>query len=171
MIIETARLKLIACDIEILKSAIQGNAFLSEKLNVTVQDAWSEFGTGALQYALDRLLESEDEKYWWTYFIIHKQDNLLIGGGGYKGKPTAEGMVELGYEITSNYRNSGYATEMSRGLIAHAFTNNLVKLIIAYTLAEENASTKVLQKCGFKKVQEINDPEDGLIWQWELKKA
>ena len=78
----------------------------------------------------------------------------MIGGGGYKGKPTAEGMVELGYEITSNYRNNGYATEMARGLIAHAFTNNMVKSIIAHTLAEENASTKVLQKCGFKKVQE-----------------
>jgi len=62
MIIETENLKLIPCDTEILKSAIQGNAFISEKLNVTVHENWTEFGVGALQYSLDRLLESEDEK-------------------------------------------------------------------------------------------------------------
>jgi ribosomal-protein-alanine N-acetyltransferase len=39
-----------------------------------------------------------------------------------------------------------------------------VKNIIAHTLGEENASTKVLTKCGFRKVEEINDPEDGVIW-------
>jgi len=27
-----------------------------------------------------------------------------------------------------------------------------------------------LQKCGFKKVEEITDPDDGLIWKWELKR-
>lgn len=168
--IETKNLKLIPCDTEILKSAIQGNKFIAEKLNVKVQDNWTEFGVGALHYSLDKLLESEEEKYWWTYFPIHKQDNKLIGSGGYKGKPATDGTVELGYEIAPAYRNRGLATEMTRGLIENAFKDDKVKSIIAHTLGQENASTKVLQKCGFEKVQEINDPDDGLIWRWELKK-
>jgi RimJ/RimL family protein N-acetyltransferase len=170
MIIETEKLKLISCDTEILNAAIQGNEILAKKLNANVQDNWTEFGVGALQYSLDRLSESEDEKDWWTYLPIYKQDNKLIGSGGYKGKPTNEGTVELGYEIAPDYRNRGLATEMTKGLIENAFKDERVKTIIAHTLGQDNASTKVLQKCGFKKVEEINDPDDGLIWKWELKR-
>ena len=160
MAIETKNLKLIPCDIEILKSAIQGNECIATKLNVTVQDDWTEFGVDALQYSLDRLAESEEEKDWWTYFPIHKQDNTLLGNGGYKGKPTTDGTVELGYEIAPVYRNRGLATEMTKGLIENAFMDKRVKLIIAHTLGRENPSTKVLQKCGFVKTEEINDPDD-----------
>ena len=170
MTIETKNLKLIPCDIEILKSAIQGNEILAKKINVTVQDNWTEFGVGALQFSLDRLTESEEEKNWWTYFPIHRQDNKLIGSGGFKGKPTIDGTVELGYEIAPSYRNHGLATEMTNGLIENAFKDERVKSIIAHTLGQDNPSTKVLQKCGFEKVGEINDLDDGLIWKWELKK-
>ncbi|MBP0904077.1 GNAT family N-acetyltransferase [Mariniflexile gromovii] len=167
--IETQNLKLIPCDTEILKSAIQGNEAIAAKLNVIVQNNWTEFGISALQYSLDRLIESEEEKNWWTYFPIYKQDNKLIGSGGYKGKPTIEGTVEIGYEITPDYRNRGIATEMTKGLIQNAFNDSRVKLIIAHTLGFENPSTKVLLKCGFTKTQKINDPNDGVIWKWELK--
>jgi RimJ/RimL family protein N-acetyltransferase len=170
MIIETKNLKLIPCDTEILKSAIEGNEILARKINVTVQDNWTEFGVGALQYSFDKLTESEEENNWWTYFPVHKQDNKLIGSGGYKGKPATDGTVELGYEIAPEYRNRGIATEMTKGLIENAFRDERVKSIIAHTLGQDNPSTKVLQKCGFKKVEEINDPDDGLIWKWELKR-
>ena len=161
---------LISCNAEILRSAIQGNAILAQKINATVYDGWTEFGVQALQYALDRLIESEEEKNWWTYFPIHRHDNTLIGSGGYKGKPTPGGTVELGYEIASGYRNRGLATEMTNGLIKNAFRDERVKTIIAHTLGQESPSTKVLQKCGFAKVEKINDPDDGLIWKWELKR-
>lgn len=170
MTIETKNLKLIPCDTEILKAAIQGNEILAKKIQVTVQENWTEFGITALQYALDRLRESEEDKNWWTYFPIHRQDNKLIGSGGYKGKPSIDGSVELGYEIEPAYRNRGLATEMAKGLIENAFRDGRVKSVVAHTLGEENHSTKVLKKCGFEKVEEIDDPEDGLIWKWELKR-
>lgn len=170
MTIETKNLQLIPCDTEILIAAIQGEEILAKKINVTVQDNWTEFGVAALQYSLDRLTDSEDEKNWWTYFPIHKHDNKLIGSGGYKGKPTNDGTVELGYEIAPGYRNRGLATEMTKGLIENALKDTRVKSIIAHTLGQDNPSTSVLQKCGFKKVEEMNDPNDGLIWKWELKR-
>ncbi|MFT3846174.1 MAG: GNAT family N-acetyltransferase [Lacibacter sp.] len=170
MTIETKNLQLIPCDTEILTAAILGDEILAKKINVTVQDNWTEFGVAALQYSLDRLTDSEDEKNWWTYFPIHKLDNKLIGSGGYKGKPTNDGTVELGYEIAPGYRNRGLATEMTNGFIENAFKDTRVKSIIAHTLGQDNPSTRVLQKCGFKKVEEMNDPDDGLIWKWELKR-
>jgi RimJ/RimL family protein N-acetyltransferase len=170
MTIETENLKLIPCDPEILKSAIAGDAMIANHLKVTVQENWTEFGVPALQYSLDRLSENEDESTWWTYLPIHKQDNKLIGSGGYKGKPTPDGTVEIGYEIAPDYRNRGLATEMTRGLLENAFKDERVKSIIAHTLGHENPSTRVLRKCGFEKVAEINDPDDGPIWKWELKR-
>jgi ribosomal-protein-alanine N-acetyltransferase len=170
MVIETTHLKLIRCDTDILKSAIAGNDMLSKKLNVTVPDDWTEFGVRALKYSLDKLTEGGEESNWWTYFPVYRQDNKLIGSGGYKGKPAADGTVEIGYEIAPAYRNRGLATEMAKGLIENAFRDERVKTVIAHTLARENPSTKVLQKCGFEKVKEIDDPGEGKIWKWELQR-
>ncbi|WP_224997118.1 GNAT family N-acetyltransferase [Cesiribacter sp. SM1] len=170
MTVETRNLRIIPCTPEILEAAIAGNKSLAKKLGVTVPEIWTEFGIGALQYAFDKLSEDEDERGWWTYFPIHKQDNKLIGSGGYKGKPTAGGTVEIGYEIATDYRNRGLAKELAVALIENAFKDKRVKSIIAHTLAEENPSTRVLTKSNFEKVEVINDPDDGLIWKWELKK-
>ncbi len=171
MIIETARLRIISCDIPLLKSAIAGNQQLAVALNASVHDNWTEFGEGALKYSLHRLLENEEDAGWWTYLPVHKKDNRLIGSGGYKGRPSEDGSVELGYEISPAYRNQGLATEMAKGLIEHACRNPGVARIIAHTLGEVNPSTQVLRKCGFEKVQEIKDPEEGLIWKWVLEPA
>ncbi|MGD9897909.1 MAG: GNAT family N-acetyltransferase [Calditrichaceae bacterium] len=168
--IETKNLNLIPCNSEILKNAIDGNEKLAKFLGVNIADNWTEFGVAALKYSLDRLAESPEDDGWWTYFPIHKQDNMLIGSGGYKGRPTETGTVELGYEIAPDYRNNGLATEMTEGLISNAFADKRVKVIVAHTLGEVNASIKVLTKCRFEKVEEINDPDDGLIWKWELKR-
>lgn len=170
MIIETKNLKLIPCDTEILKSAIAGNEDLAKKINAAVQENWTEFGVVALRYSHDKLAESEGEKNWWTYFPVYKQENKLIGSGGYKGSPAMDGTVEIGYEIAPQYRNRGLATEMTMGLIENAFRDGRVKSIIAHTLGMENPSTKVLRKCGFERAGEIQDPDDGMIWKWELKK-
>jgi hypothetical protein len=59
---------------------------------------------------------------------------------------------------------------MTMGLVENAFRNDNVKSIIAHTLGQENPSTKVLTKCGFDKIEEINDPDEGIIWKWELKR-
>jgi RimJ/RimL family protein N-acetyltransferase len=42
-----------------------------------------------------------------------------------------------------------------------------VTTVIAHTLAEPNASTRVLANLGFEHTQTIEDPEDGTIWRWE----
>lgn len=170
MKIETRNLYLIPCDTEILASAIKGDKFLAKKICASIPENWTEFGVGALQYSLDKLAASDEEKNWWTYLPIHKQDNILIGIGGYQGKPTNNGTVEIGYEIALNYRNRGFATEFTNGLIDFALRDERVKSILAHTLGHINPSTRVLQKCGFEKIEEIEDPVDGLLWKWELKK-
>ncbi|MFN8265137.1 MAG: GNAT family N-acetyltransferase [Chitinophagaceae bacterium] len=170
MTIETPTLILIPGTKELFTCAIAGDDQLSAQLGFHVAANWTEFGNGPLEYALHRITEHPEEKGWWTYFPVHKADRLLIGSCGYKGPFSEEGTVEIGYEVSPSYRNKGLATEIANGLIKHAFSFSQVKSVLAHTLAEENASVHILRKCGFVKTAEINDPEDGVIWRWELQK-
>jgi len=46
-----------------------------------------------------------------------------------------------------------------------------VRTIRAHTLPQRNASTRILEKCGFRQTGEIDHPTDGLIWRWEKQAA
>lgn len=168
--IETSRLVIIPCGKEILKKALEGNGLLEKHLNISVPANWTEFGKGIFEFALNKIITDESEDGWWTYFPILKEGNVLIGTGGYKGKPSEKGVVEIGYEISPAYRKRGLATEFAEALIIQAYSNSEVKIIIAHTLAEGNASGKILMKLGFTNTGEFNDPDDGPIWRWELRK-
>lgn len=57
-----------------------------------------------------------------------------------------------------------------RALIDYAFGLDDVLMVRAHTCPEPNASTRVLTKCGFQKVGEFVDPEDGFVWRWDLER-
>jgi len=62
----------------------------------------------------------------------------------------------------------GIATAVVRELVERARRAGL-RVVTAHTLAEENASTKVLQRCGFTRTAELIDPDEGPVWRWELQ--
>lgn len=160
-------MKIISGNIHLLEAAVDGNSYLEKILKVTVPPIWSEFGIDEMKFSLTKILSDSAEKNWWAYFVILKEENKLIGTCGYKGKPGPQGIVEIGYEIIKEYRNRGLATETAQALIDNAFTDPRVKTVMAHTLPEANASTKVLSKIGFVKIDEIYFPEDGFIWEWK----
>jgi RimJ/RimL family protein N-acetyltransferase len=170
MKLQTKHLELIACNREILAEALKSNEHLGDYLNIEVPENWSEFGNSALNYALAQINAGDSQVGWWTYLPIHKADNKLIGSCGFRGQPDENGAVEIGYEIKADYRNKGLATELSQALIQHAFQNPEVNKVQAHTLGEVNPSTRVLSKCGFIKTEEIQDPDNGTLWKWELKR-
>jgi len=44
-----------------------------------------------------------------------------------------------------------------------------IRRVWAHTLAENNASTRVLTRAGFVKIDEVVDPDDGPVWRWERR--
>jgi len=169
--LETENLWIVAGEEQILEHAVEGNQTLSRYLEVIVPDHWTAFGERALSYSLDKLRSSANETGWWSYLPIHKADNMLIGLCGYKGQPSEDGMVELGYEIMAAYQNNGLATEVAKALVANAFSIEKVTTIQAHTLGEINASTKVLTKCGFTKTEDVDGQELGTLWKWVLERT
>ena len=166
---KTTRLSLIPANKLILQTLLQSDEALARLLSINIAKKWAEFGRAIFQYSLDKIEVEPSEENWWMYLVIYREENRLIGNGGFKGKPDENGCVEIGYSIAPAYRNQGFATEMAQGLIAHAFSFPLVKKVVAHTLAEVNASGAVLQKCGMKRVGELDDLEDEWIWKWELE--
>ncbi|OWY22936.1 N-acetyltransferase [Sphingobacteriales bacterium UPWRP_1] len=166
--IETERLVLYPCTQQMAEAAIQGNKALAKLLQVNVPQVWTEFGAPAFTFTLEKMRLFPDEFGWLTYLPVYKPDNMLVGSCGYTGKPDAGGMVEIGYEVAPHYRNRGIATEIASALIAHAFEFNEVLIVQAHTLAEKNASGKVLQNCGMILTDEIMHPQDGKLWLWKL---
>ena len=105
----------------------------------------------------------------WTFGfgLVHVASGTVIGAGGFKGPPGADGVVEIAYGVVPDYQGRGYATETAQALVAFAFGSGRVRVARAHTLPEPNASTQVLTKCGFRHLGEVMDPEDGLVWRWE----
>ncbi len=168
-IISTPNLKLIAANRTLLHAAKESDEVLANLLNVSTTANWNTFGKEIFDYVLTKL-EDVEENYWLSYFIVHQNDAVLIGTGGYKGKPDEDNSVEIGYEIAEAYQGRGFATEAAQALVDHAFEKSFIQTVKAHTLAFKNASTRVLEKCGLEKTGELVDPEDGAIWSWAIQK-
>lgn len=169
MTIQTPRLKLVSCTEKILVDAIDGDQQLGKTLNAGVPTKWTSFGSKVFQYILEKVRLDPEASIWWTYFPILIKEKVLIGNCGYKGAPDEDGIVEIGYEVSTEYQSRGFGTEIALALIQQAFTFPAVKSVIAHTLAEESASTSVLEKCGMVKVSELNNQLGGQIWKWKIE--
>ena len=103
------------------------------------------------------------------FTIARREDGVVVGQCGFKGPPSSDGIVEIAYAIHPDHQGHGYATEAAAALVDYAFTNEVVSAVFAHTLPADNASTRVLTKCGFQRVGEVMDPDDGLVWRWQKR--
>ena len=172
--IETANLKLIPCELKHFEAILKDQKQLERMLGVTVFDDWFNFpgvaGIEAIRFGYEYLKAHADALGWWMYLFIHKGDNALVGQGGFTGKANEDGMVEIGYAIIPAYRGLGLATEAAQGLVDYAFSHSHIKTVDAHTLAEPNASTRVLEKVGMEQVGTAHDRDAGEVWHWSLKR-
>ena len=99
--------------------------------------------------------------------MIERATNSSVGSAAFKGPPV-DGSVEIAYGVDEQYRERGFAKEAAAALVAFAFSNDAVRIVRAHTLPQKNPSTSVLTACGFELLGEVMDPEDGLVWRWEL---
>lgn len=103
----------------------------------------------------------------WGPHLFFGADGALIGNGGWKGPPV-DGAAELGYAVAPARQGRGVATAVVRELVRRARVAGL-HMAFAHTLAAESASTTVLARCGFARVAELIDPDEGPVWRWELR--
>ncbi len=106
-----------------------------------------------------------------SYLAVLRESGVVVGGCCYKGPPDSDAVVEVAYGIDEEHRGRGYATEAANALVDYAFASGRVRKVRAHTKLENAASERVLTKCGFERLGEVIEPEDGLVSRWEKRMA
>lgn len=88
-----------------------------------------------------------------------------VGGGAFVGPPR-ENRVEIAYYTLKEFEGRGFATQTAAGLVGIARRSLPGIVIAAFTLPEQNASTRILQHLGFEHIGHARDPDAGDVWEW-----
>jgi len=162
--LETKRLQLIPFSLELKKAAVNDRARLVEMLGVYIPEHWPGPDLAEALPFFVKNMEKEPSESAWDWIAIHKSDQAVIGDIGFMGRPNVGGVVEVGYSIIPEYRKQGYATETARSLIAWAFQETGIKVVIASCLDDNIGSIKVLEHVGMRRLE-----PDGNMLKWEIR--
>ncbi|MCI0365976.1 MAG: GNAT family N-acetyltransferase [Phycisphaerales bacterium] len=153
--ITAGNLELIAADESMLQSEVAVDGRLSAHLSAHVPKGWppEHWDKPAMQYTLDRLAEGDHQRGWWLWYVIlcenkARTPRTLIGTVGFKGPPTGDGAVEIGYGIVEEFQRRGLATAACRALIKLAQKRLPISRVTAETYPHLTASKRVMEKLG-----------------------
>lgn len=170
MAIETNRLRLVPYSPEQLLALADGYEQFRERFGVPAADGLRDFILSdeiSPEWMAQLRASSATDPWLHGFAVVDHESSLVVGSVGFKGPVDEAGMVEIAYGIVPAFQGRGLATEAAAAGVAFAFSDGDVRCVRAHTLPTPNASTRVLEKCRFKWIGQVEDPEDGLVWRWE----
>lgn len=105
-------------------------------------------------------LRSDPANDGWTMNAIVR-DDVIVGNAGFKGAPTAEGEVELGYTVLEAHRRQGIAVAVTRLLVERGECEPTVSRVIAAISPTNTASIAVVRSAGFDSAPDRIHPRWG----------
>lgn len=155
--LHTERLELVPTTVPLLEAARRGHQALATALSVDLPESWppEHYDESTVHYSLIRLTRNPGEEGWGMYLFVRRGGGSplprhLIGFGGFKGEPTPDGTVEIGYSVVREFQGQGLATEAVQGFLRRAFGDSRVVRVIAETYPDLVPSQAVLRKAGFE---------------------
>ena len=151
----TERLELIAATPEMVRAEIEDRPRFSRLLGARVPEKWPPplNDEESMRFALRYLEAHPGAPGWMQWYFILRGDGaggrVAIGNGGFKGNPTPDGMVEVGYSVLEEYQKVGLGTEAVQALLSWAFGHPEVTRVTAETFPDLTPSIRVLKKTGF----------------------
>ena len=125
------------------------------------------------RFVPDEVFETVEEAADTVEFLMGVYDNgdgplvypVLLKDGTYIGYvqavPFDDGTWEIGYHIGENYTRKGYATEAVQAFLPVIMPKLGLERIKGICLADNKASVKVMERCGFVKEFEGVGPYQG----------
>src|SRR4051812_17637270 len=122
--ISTPRLELVPVSIEMARAHLRDCSELGRLLETRIPESWPPplVDSEVMEWVIRKLEKDADYLVWGSRYFVLKEPRLLIGLGGFKGGPTKDGTVEVGYSIVEDEQRKGYATEAVAGLCRQAFS-------------------------------------------------
>ena len=115
--------------------------FLPDEVFETVEDAAETIDFLMSQY------EGADGPF--VYPVLLKDKTNI---GYVQAVPTESGIWEVGYHIAKQFTGHGYATEAVKAFLPAMAKKLNIKEVYGICLAENTASVRVLEKCGFVQI-------------------
>ncbi len=163
----TENLRLVPCSVEMLQSLVDDDIDLTELIGVQVPEGWpAEELKKAAPYFIKLLSQSPDMEGRLCWFIVEKDQEIVIGSIGFKAEPDKDGIVEIGFGIDPAFRQKGYATEAVKALTGWALSQNDIQKVVAECELDNKPSIRVLEKAG---MQKTGIEEDMIKWEIKLK--
>lgn len=153
LVIQTARLRLVLESTEAVLARVAG---MSPADRAEVSPDW-----------LARVRSAPPSPWTHGFALVERAAGLVVGSCAFKGPPDADGTVEIAYGVAPDYQGRGFAKEAAAALVEFALDAG-ARRVRAHTRPESGASGRVLAACGFERVGEVVDPEDGPVWRWDF---
>jgi [ribosomal protein S5]-alanine N-acetyltransferase len=103
----------------------------------------------------------------WNGYFILKNEEVVGSCAIIKSENTAE----ISYMTFKQHEGKGIATQACKKLIEIGQSAEPLIQLMAKTAPEQNASTKILERNGFKYSRVVQDHEIGDAWEWLHSKS
>jgi len=159
LVIETTRLIIRSLNLKELIGYLEGkNPFDDFNIMLSKNEIDEPLHLALLNEIIPNLKKNRNNILFYTLWLItDKRFNMSTGSILFKGKPDAEGKVEIGYGTHEEFQNKGYMTEAVEAFCRRAFDERSVKIVTAETAKNNPASFKVLEKNNFVMFDENNE--------------
>ena len=171
-VIRTPRLLLIAVTEQHVRAELDSLGAFRALIRADIPAGWppGQYDRDAQEFFLRSLVDGGTAAIgWFGWYALHQTDDgsraTLVGCGGYLGPPSADGTVEIGYSVCSEWCGRGFATEMAKAFAQHAIQLPAVRRVIAHTHNNNRASKATLLRSGFTAVIPSDQP-DALLFEW-----
>jgi len=111
---------------------------------------------GAYQEMLQGCLDHPEQWEWYAIWMIEDKSGTRVGDLSFKGLEP-DGSAEIGYGILEPHQGKGFATEAVDAAVSWALTQPGVRRVEAETDPDNEASQRVLEKCGFTPTGEVGE--------------
>jgi ribosomal-protein-alanine N-acetyltransferase len=149
MVLETDRLRLVACSVELAVALVADTRDLATGLlRAELPPDWPPPDLISLLRGYAEAVARDPALVGWGPWVVVENDRV-VGSVGFHGTPV-DGSVELGYGIVAAASGRGIATEATAALVEWARGDERVRQIVAEVQRENAASKRVLTKVGLR---------------------
>jgi len=125
---------------------------------VVVKDAISRYSSG--------------QDWFWCSprFFKNLSDGTIVGSACFKNSPN-NGLVDIGYGILDSYTGQSFASAGVAAILNEVFSRPEIIGVTAETSVDNIASQRVLEKNGFIRTGNREDPDDGFLILWKCMRT
>jgi ribosomal-protein-alanine N-acetyltransferase len=164
MRVQTGRLDLFPCSVDIARAATNDRPYAETLLGVRLSDDWPASDLRDFLPLYAQQLEADPSLLGWgVWLMVHRAEQVVVGDLGFKGEPDRAGTVEIGYSVVPAYRRQGYAFEAVQALLGWAFAQPGVSRITAECSPDNTPSIRILEKLGMRRLEAGEH-----LLRWEL---